>query len=350
MESSAAPNTTDAPEIPSSATSATPACEACRKLKMRCLRLNAADPCERCRRNSRACVIPKPRPLGRKHGSVGKYHGVEKAMRKMKSELRKAQASGDRGSSTPALPELSSEDGLLALFHAAAASPKVPKSAHIPKDTPAFTASDEFANSFPAETFEDSLSELPGTTAQANSAGPVGARVRSESHLLSALPGGSMSRSAEQHMESPRLNARSSRRSEESISNPLGLVADASGEAQAHEKQLVATSASPNSTTSILGVANNPEPQSIAWQLLRRPGYISLGLKASRQSLEAGLDALFSHPGLSDHWSNYFKPVDATRPPDVGPDVDPVDLGLVTMDEAHYLFPMFVRSHPTAKL
>ncbi|KAJ5229024.1 hypothetical protein N7489_009732 [Penicillium chrysogenum] len=120
----------------------------------------------------------------------------------------------------------------------------------------------------------------------------------------------------------------------EPISNPLALLADASDAAQALELHPISANLSPetNNASSV--------NQSSA-------GYVSLGLQLGRDTLEAGIDTLvgpYEHPY---RYSNYFKSTPQIPPRDVGPDVDPVDLGLVTMDEACYLFPVyFTRLHP----
>lgn len=108
----------------------------------------------------------------------------------------------------------------------------------------------------------------------------------------------------------------------EAVSNPLALLADASEAAQESE-----------------GLVGHNIFH--GRHLLSRPGYVSLGLRLDRQCLEEGLEALFV-PDAPCRYSNYFKPVDSHPPRDTGPDVDPADLGLVSMEDAEYLFPMYV--------
>ena len=125
----------------------------------------------------------------------------------------------------------------------------------------------------------------------------------------------------------------------EPISNPLALLADASDAAQALELNSISANPSPG-TNEPSSAAHLSSSQSIGRQLLHRPGYVSLGLTLNRDTLEAGIDTLV---GPSEHpyrYSNYFKSSPQVPLRDVGPDVDPVDLGLVTMDEACYLFPV----------
>lgn len=79
---------------------------------------------------------------------------------------------------------------------------------------------------------------------------------------------------------------------------------------------------------------------SLGSQLLHRPGYVSLGLQLDRDTLEAGINTLIGPHEYPYRYSNYFKSTPQVPPRDVGPDVDPVELGLVTMDEARYFFPV----------
>ncbi|KAJ5045236.1 hypothetical protein NUH16_002048 [Penicillium rubens] len=123
----------------------------------------------------------------------------------------------------------------------------------------------------------------------------------------------------------------------EPISNPLALLADASDAAQALELHPISANLSPetNNASSVnQSSAGQSTGASLGRQLLHRPGYVSLGLQLGRDTLEAGIDTLvgpYEHPY---RYSNYFKSTPQIPPRDVGPDVDPVDLGLVTMDEA----------------
>ena len=48
------------------------------------------------------------------------------------------------------------------------------------------------------------------------------------------------------------------------------------------------------------------------------------------------------HQGHDPGAKSFFVPVRASR--DVGPDIDPIDLGLVTVDEAESLFSLYVQT------
>ncbi|KAK9852673.1 hypothetical protein MYU51_007803 [Penicillium brevicompactum] len=136
----------------------------------------------------------------------------------------------------------------------------------------------------------------------------------------------------------------------EPVSNPLALLADASGALEPLEPTPVSfiTSSSfhdvPSTTSRPTSASNRP---SLSREVLHRPGYVSLGLTLNKTTLEAGIDALIHNAECPETYSNYFKTPSQLPRRDIGPDVDPVDLGLVTMDEANFLFPIyFNRLHP----
>jgi hypothetical protein len=132
--------------------------------------------------------------------------------------------------------------------------------------------------------------------------------------------------------------------SREPINNPLALLADASSAAQALHHTVVQSIESPASNIDSVHSRQSSSYSSGSWlarRLLSRPGYVSLGLQTNRTSLEQGLEAVFTATTEREYRHlNYFKPAGSGPSRDVGPDLDPVDLGLVTMEEAYYLFPM----------
>ncbi|CAK7200135.1 hypothetical protein SEUCBS139899_002825 [Sporothrix eucalyptigena] len=302
------------------------ACEACRKLKMRCIRpadQGAGEPCERCRRNKRACTIPEARPLGRRHGATGRYHGLEKAYRRMQAELKKAQMRGgmqDVSVAGTTTVEAAIEETLQGL----PSLPDMVDASEIPaiQDIPDFTETIEFdvpdAKDLPA------ITDVPGVPNV-----PPNTRDSREPGIMADLPIDLVSPVQADPEPDP-----------EPMSNPLALLADASSDAA---QALV-------ETTGDVNVSTNDNVHSnigVGRRLLRRPGYVSLGLRLSRDTLEQGLDALFAPMPTARSHANYFKRPQCAPLRDVGPDVDPVDLGLVTMDEAATLFPLyFARLHP----
>ncbi|KGO50718.1 Short-chain dehydrogenase/reductase SDR [Penicillium expansum] len=286
-------------------------------LEMRCIRPqrehhddNSTEPCQRCKRTNRECNIPEPRKLGRKRGATGRYQGFEKAYRKMRSELKKAKTSH-----TDENDEMDNfvarEEPILELL---------------------------FSN-HPTET-TDSAHALPELGTEGSS-------------VLSYNPTVTTAQDDEPlaNLVSPVFGSGElSQSNREPISNPLALLADASDAAQALELHSKSANPSPEtneSSSATQSSASQPIGARLGRQLLHRPGYVSLGLQLGRDTLEAGIDTLV---GPSEHpyrYSNYFKSSLQVPLRDVGPDVDPVDLGLVTMDEACYLFPVyFVRLHP----
>ncbi|KAJ5657394.1 uncharacterized protein N7484_001043 [Penicillium longicatenatum] len=277
------------------------ACEACRRMKMRCIRPETNDPkgrilspCERCMRTNRTCRIPEPRPLGRKRGARGRYQGFEKAVRKLRSEMRKEKME----------PEAERLQDIVHLPSSKRATPHpfIPQQIYHP--------SSPTVNNVPGRDFHQSQRNV--------------LRQGGEVPIDYSLP---------QHTQEP-------------ISNPLALLADASDAARALEPHSISADNTPQSMGES-SVQGDNAPSGGLGRLLRRPGYVSLGLQLSRESMEHALDALLTPSPNVDRYSNYFKrPLqDSLR--DVGPDVDPIDLGLITMEEAYYLFPIyFTRLHP----
>ncbi|KAF9894797.1 hypothetical protein FE257_004418 [Aspergillus nanangensis] len=300
------------------------ACEACRRLKMRCIRPkanNEAEPCDRCRRNKRPCRIPPPRPLGRKPGAVGRYRGIEKAYRKMQIELKKARTSTD-ATIPPALEgvDLSqSDETILELLFANGPI----------DDPPTTTSTSNHAASHTSTHHPDHPSFVDVTLPDLAPVAHISPRTE---------PTASPARWSNDQGSSPATA--------EPISNPLALLADASEAAQAAGTRSVSATTSPASNADLVS-KDTPPGTEIGRQLLHRPGYVSLGLRLSRDTLESGLDALFRPATELCRYSDYFRAPESLPLRDVGPDLDPVDLGLVTMDEAHALFPIyFIRLHP----
>ncbi|CAK45447.1 hypothetical protein AnigIFM59636_002595 [Aspergillus niger] len=237
------------------------ACEVCRHLKMRCIRPDPSQPCDRCRRNNRRCDIPPPRPLGRRPGAVGRYNGFEKSYRKMQAQLKKAPVSADE---VQQVLNTTGQEELLQLIVA-----KLQHGSNC--ETPVAST-------------EDAL------------------------------------RSNHDGLLTPK----------EPVSNPLALLADASSVAEPLTSSL-----------------NRPSTTNGGQELLQRLGCVSLGLQLSRDTLAQGLNALYTpSPPIHCH-SSYFRPPDADPPRDVGPDLDPIELGLLSLEDAHTLFSIyFVRLHP----
>lgn len=80
----------------------------------------------------------------------------------------------------------------------------------------------------------------------------------------------------------------------------------------------------------------------LARTLIRRPGAVSLGLTLDRRSLEEGIESLFQFKNPVAQTENFFTERKTARERDVGPDLDPIDLGLVSAEETRYLFGLYV--------
>lgn len=278
--------------------------------QMRCTRTAGTNapsqdlPCDRCKHNDRQCKIPPPRPLGRKPGSLGRYRGVEKALRKVQTELRKSKTA--------------SED----LLHHSQLAQLTDGSSEVIDLLFSTNPDTHNTNPQPAAEIEESHDAIiDDNLALTDMEFDTAAAQREHQDSIPPYRGGTP------------------------VSNPLGLVADAyeRAEASGQQQPTIVTLTSPSSRG---GDTNRPfttehtEPQSLASALLRRPGYVSLGLELTRQTLEQGLEAVLSEQGKNQQALKYFKHNDRNRARDTGSDLDPVDLGLVSMEEAEYLFPV----------
>ena len=269
--------------------SSTVACEACRKLKMRCVRPSQSqgsiEPCDRCRRNGRTCSIPPSRPLGRRPGAVGRYQGLEKAYHQMKTHL-KTQSTSRRG-----VREV-----------------------------------DNIQNA-EKEVFDLLLSKMQSNEGQSHR--PIDGKVAptQDKHISPVMTESTAMKQA----------GTASHAVDDPVSNPLALLVAASG--AMHSESISNT---PVSNAESAHEGQSPTFTSIANSFLNRPGHVSLGLKLSRESLQSGLDALFAAPTSNDKCTDYFRPPDDGPPRDVGPDLDPVELGLISMEEAYHYFSMYV--------
>ncbi|KAJ5889383.1 hypothetical protein N7504_010193 [Penicillium tannophilum] len=246
-------------------------------------------------RTNRTCKNPEPRPLGRKRGARGRYSGFEKAVRKLRSEMRKEKME----------PEAERLQEIVHLPTSGQATPPP----YIPSE-PIYRTSSPATNNIPGLDFHQSQRNM--------------SRQGGGFPIDYSLP----------------------HRTQEPISNPLALLADASDAARALEPHSISADHTPRSIGESSAQGDNIASGSLG-RLLRRPGYVSLGLQLSRESMEHALDALLTPSPNVDRYSNYFKKPVQDSHRDVGPDVDPVDLGLITMEEAYYLFPIyFTRLHP----
>jgi hypothetical protein len=227
---------------------------------------------------------------------LGRYRGIDKAYRKLQAEAKKANLSHglDRPSDTLLL-HTGEELGLESfLVDESSGHPRLP------------ATGDSDAQAAPGTPFLGPGVRTPGKSTQFENQDNV------------------------EEQDGPV-------RTQEPMGNPLALLAYASDAAQASEIRPMSANTLPCPTPrSQTGPVNG---QSEGHYLLHRPGYVSLGLQLERGSLVQGLDSLLTCVDAGHHSLDYFKRT-GFRQRDVGPDLDPVELGLVTMDDANYLFPM----------
>jgi hypothetical protein len=265
--------------------------------QMRCswTRSTSAGPCDRCLHNGRSCFIPQARKVGRKVGSSGRYQGVDKALRNLQLALKKAEGQ------TPA-----GNDETLTV------------SVRSLKSTPSPQISPTTATSC-------NISDL--TTDAFGAADPP-----------YALENYSMDNAQDVPVPCPiSHNQRSIK------SNPLWLIADASREAlaaMASQRQSQALKIQESHYLSEDAQSSSGSYLNKSHHLLNTSTCVDLGLKIGSQILEEGLDAVITTPQQRSAALEYFKYRDINVFPDTGPDLDPIEQGLVTAQEAQKLFPM----------
>ena len=239
--------------------------------------------------------MPESRPLGRRRGALGRYRGLEKAHRKLQAEAKKAN-----------LPL-----GLEAIYDS----------------VPLPTAGSRAFDSFLANESSDAARLSATSEARAAPGTPfLGPDVTTVTTPGTVIQAGH--RADGDGQVEP---------AQEPMSNPLALLAIASDAAHATETSRASAKAltGPASTRP----ADRPGGDTEGHRLLHRPGYVSLGLQLDRTSLVHGLDTLLTSADAGHQALDYFKRTGVCQR-DIGPDLDPVELGLVTMDDAHHLFPM----------
>ncbi|KAL2858538.1 hypothetical protein BJY01DRAFT_230718 [Aspergillus pseudoustus] len=285
------------------------ACEGCRKLKMRCVWSSAENgACDRCQHNHRLCQMPPPRRLGRKPGALGRYYGLDKANRNIQKELAKFDQK------MPQKPAVSQ-------------SHLLPRREdwNCPNDPRPPRSSDPTATKFPRITnnLPGGSSGCPGSTATFRIMIEDDSQYPSQDVCL-----------------------------QPQIHKPAALMADLSGAVKPFNDSPRTSSAkcdyvSPKNPE--LVNTDSSDAATLAHRLLRNPGYVALGLeKLSRQSLERGLGTLLvPEDHVSCKYPNYFSPAHPGLQLDIGVDVDPLELGLVSEKEADYLFVVyFDQIHP----
>lgn len=257
----------------------------------------------------RTCKVPPPRPAGRKPGALGRYRGVDKAIRKIQSELRKAKSSALDAQLLKTSLQLSDDNRrLLDLLSSNADLSAAHDADNDDSEAPDASSQGLLPASSPMQTYGRAMT-VTGTSTE-NSPQQAG----------------------------------------ESISNPLGLLADACGERRAAQ-QTVSIVCPMTSEDPSIHLPNSPittqNSHHRAQRLLSRPGYISIGISINRRHLENGLEALLDSEPRECRYPEYFRSSAASPERDTGPDLDPVDQGLVTIEDAEYLFPLFFsRLHP----
>ena len=276
--------------------------------QMRCVRTQpaAAGPCDRCTHNGRSCFIPRPQKLGRKRGSAGRYQGVDRALRNLRLALKKGegQTATEKSKTFEAVSELLNDE-TLTVSHGSS------------KDTPSQTSFMTVSSG--------NISDW--TTDASRIAHPPYAL---ENHGI-------------QRAQDVPVSSRDPSNQRNIKSNPLWLIADASREALAAAASHRQSQTLPCRASSHLSEDAQPSSGNclnMSRYLLNTLTCVPLGLKLDSQVLEEGLEAALTTPRRQSATLEYFKYRDVNRFPDTGPDLDPIEQGLVTIQEAQELFSM----------
>jgi len=276
------PSSSNTAEKDGSASQKQAACLNCRKSKTRCLRNVAEDiRCKKCAQTGADCIVPDYR-VGRKKGIKNKRDGLEKAVYRIEQAIKRSRTQGpEEDENTQHLQALLSEaQGLLP----ATASPALSTSPSV--DPPRQQRLDL------RRAHNNSHSTLPQTQAQMFSTHQ--STRQSAQRSLGTLEGSS------QRLELP--------------NNPF--------------RRAVAEKESPDDNFSV-DDAENP------LQLLARASDLSASNKPTSYLSPPRFPGAVGDQQLRD----FFGPF---RPSlDIGEDIDPIELGLVTEEEAAILFAYF---------
>lgn len=265
---------------------------------MRCSRSETGDepndyepPCDRCKRHNRPCKVPAPRSAGRKQGSRGQYQGVEKALRKIQYELRKAKT----------VPTANGE-------------------------------SQELLGLIISNTGGDARQQTAQTRQDVQPVSPDSTSVSMvHAYQTTSLSGRLLISQPLNESQIPH---------QQPVTNPMGLVADACDEAHnsSRPSDSIASPSAVGYGSVNLSRVGGVESDNRDLHLLKRPGYISLGLTLDRPVLEQALDVLLTCEIPRCQYLDYFTPVEPSKHRDLGPHLDPIGLCLLTLEEACHLF------------
>lgn len=278
---------------------------------MKCIRSDANPSCDRCVKVQRQCQLPEARPAGRKPGSTNRYHGVEKALHNLKTQLT-------RSGMEPSADNQQIIDAI---------------TAHLDK-TPSWGGHSTSVRSISATEYphDQGVDHENEAAIDFEVVLEKGTDVRPKSATdPSRVLCPSSRTQMEPHGASTMLTTEPSRR--KIHSDPLWLIADAARAAQS-------TSATEVSDTLESSQTLSHELHQYAGRLLASENHISLGLRLKRETLQEGLAALLRPPVQSSRFRDYFKLPDVQSLRDLGPEFDPIDQGLVSMEEARSLFPV----------
>lgn len=125
-----------------------------------------------------------------------------------------------------------------------------------------------------------------------------------------------------------------------SISNPLGLLADASETSKSKANGSQVSPSVPNTQDTPLGLFSARSNAETIFAITTNSNP-RIELSTSQDTLIEGLTALLEDESSYEVSTAYFAQTGPIIKRDLGPELDPIDLGLVTLVEAHELFPIY---------
>lgn len=273
---------------------------------MKCIRIDDDAPCERCSKARRECEAPPFRKAGRTLGAKNKYTAVERAVRKIQVRSVLGEDSPEAGLTRFPQAELKRGGGDPSTLDGGALSASIP-----PDFLAALQSADALSKSLPIASTSDTHRLQPVASTSAIPIPDRGALDRT----FDSLPSSSFS--------SPRPSTTTVREQGEEITNPLGLLAEASC-------ALPSSSSLRIDQTMLEMLSEGAEVD---------PRIARLGLSTS--DLSASLLAITSSSetrtlGIGDF--DFFRTPLVSTHRDIGPSLDPLDLALLTEEEAYGFF------------
>ncbi|KAM0747196.1 hypothetical protein T439DRAFT_328958 [Meredithblackwellia eburnea MCA 4105] len=322
-------------------------CTLCRQGKIRCDK-PPDGPCSRCTKTGRECTLPAYRKPGRALGAKNKYYGVDRALKQIESGLKRLKRNS--GNPDEALAALLDAEGVSTASHPPASSSLAGATqnansaetlAQLPQITEGLPESQLSLDLFTSQSLLSLPIELPPhpSTSTANIAEPFDFSLPVDTTVSIHDP------SPKHHQPSPisskGMRTRSNKGnsvgspsgSAHPVSNPLGLLAEASTAAGA------GSPSPPRSPAQAFIIEE--DPLRFLEGLLQGPVDSNLSqFQLPDKIVLEGLNSSFQ--GGSNEDVVYFKSRISRTIRDIGEKYDPILQALVTEEEARQFFQYFM--------